>query len=202
MGRSLAGRRFTTPQVGARRRPSLPPMRIRDRTPRPGHCDGPNLALVEAETFRRGRTRRTFAVGDWVLGPRRPLLVRRLERRMQLQRQAEGRRPSAVLLQTLTRFLIDHFCNDDLKFRHDWAVSALATRGGQKKGGGFRWIVLTPDDQTSDPTLRQQGRKRFKSGGCRQLNAKTRCALIWRVGADGSDRRSCRIVWGLGKRPC
>ena len=94
-----------------------------------------------------------FAVGDWVLVARESqLLVRRLNRRMQLQRQAEGRRLPQLIAANVDTLLIVTSCNDDFNPARLERYLALAN-----EAGAIPVIVLTKVDQTADPApyLRQ-----------------------------------------------
>ncbi|MHA6327225.1 ribosome small subunit-dependent GTPase A [Roseivivax sp. CAU 1753] len=94
-----------------------------------------------------------FAVGDWVLVARETrLLVRRLNRRMQLQRKAEGRRQMQLIATNVDTLLIVTSCNDDFNPARLERYLALAN-----EAGAIPVIVLTKIDQTADaaPYLRQ-----------------------------------------------
>ena len=94
-----------------------------------------------------------FAVGDWVLVARETrLLVRRLTRRMQLQRKAEGRRQAQLIAANVDTLLIVTSCNDDFNPARLERYLALAY-----EAGAVPVIVLTKIDQTAEPAryLRQ-----------------------------------------------
>ena len=94
-----------------------------------------------------------FAVGDWVLVARETrLLVRRLNRRMQLQRKAEGRRQAQLIAANVDTLLIVTSCNDDFNPARLERYLALAN-----EAGAVPVIVLTKIDQTAEPAryLRQ-----------------------------------------------
>ena len=94
-----------------------------------------------------------FAVGDWVLVERETrLLVRRLTRRMQLQRKAEGRRQAQLIAANVDTLLIVTSCNDDFNPARLERYLALAY-----EAGAVPVIVLTKIDQTAEPAryLRQ-----------------------------------------------
>ncbi|WP_243254229.1 ribosome small subunit-dependent GTPase A [Sulfitobacter indolifex] len=94
-----------------------------------------------------------FAVGDWVLVARETrLLVRRLTRRMQLQRKAEGRRQAQLIAANVDTLLIVTSCNDDFNPARLERYLALAN-----EAGAVPVIVLTKIDQTAEPAryLRQ-----------------------------------------------
>jgi ribosome biogenesis GTPase len=87
-----------------------------------------------------------FAVGDWVLvAPETRLLVRRLNRRVQLQRKAEGRRQSQLIAANVDTLLIVTSCNDDFNPARLERYLALAN-----ESGATPVIVLTKIDQTDD----------------------------------------------------
>ncbi|WP_267897130.1 GTPase RsgA [Thalassococcus profundi] len=94
-----------------------------------------------------------FAVGDWVLvAPDTRLLVRRLHRRMLLQRKTEGRRQTQLIAANVDTLLIVTSCNDDFNPARLERYLALAN-----EAGAIPVIVLTKIDQTADPApyLRQ-----------------------------------------------
>jgi len=94
-----------------------------------------------------------FAVGDWVLvAPETRMLVRRLNRRMLLQRKTEGRRPTQLIAANVDTILIVTSCNDDFNPARLERYLALAN-----EAGATPVIVLTKIDQTADaaPYLRQ-----------------------------------------------
>ncbi|MEI4264126.1 ribosome small subunit-dependent GTPase A [Roseovarius sp. D0-M9] len=94
-----------------------------------------------------------FAVGDWVLvDPGTDLLVRRLNRRMLLQRKTEGSRPTQLIAANVDTLLIVTSCNDDFNPARLERYLALAN-----EAGATPVIVLTKIDQTADaaPYLRQ-----------------------------------------------
>jgi hypothetical protein len=94
-----------------------------------------------------------IAVGDWVLvAPETRLLVRRLNRRMLLQRRTEGRRPKQLIAANIDTLLIVTSCNDDFNPARLERYLALAN-----EAGATPVIVLTKIDQTADaaPYLRQ-----------------------------------------------
>jgi ribosome biogenesis GTPase len=88
-----------------------------------------------------------FAVGDWVLVDRETrLLVRLLDRRMQLQRKAEGRRLPQLIAANVDTLLIVTSCNDDFNPARLERYLALSN-----EAGATPVIVLTKIDQTADP---------------------------------------------------
>lgn len=94
-----------------------------------------------------------FAVGDWVLvDPGTCLLVRRLNRRMLLQRKTEGNRPMQLIAANVDTLFIVTSCNDDFNPARLERYLALAN-----EAGATPVIVLTKIDQTADaaPYLRQ-----------------------------------------------
>jgi ribosome biogenesis GTPase / thiamine phosphate phosphatase len=94
-----------------------------------------------------------FAVGDWVLVvPETRMLVRRLNRRMLLQRKTEGRRPTQLIAANVDTLLIVTSCNDEFNPARLERYLALAN-----EAGATPVIVLTKSDQTADaaPYLRQ-----------------------------------------------
>lgn len=123
----------------------LAPMRIatvhRDRvTAMSEH--GPMRLKLAAQTNTTD-----FAVGDWVLVARETrLLVRRLTRRMQLQRKAEGRRQAQLIAANVDTLLIVTSCNDDFNPARLERYLALAY-----EAGAVPVIVLTKIDQTAEP---------------------------------------------------
>jgi ribosome biogenesis GTPase len=87
-----------------------------------------------------------FAVGDWVLvDPGTRLLVRRLNRRMLLQRKTEGGRPTQLIAANIDTLLIVTSCNDDFNPARLERYLALAN-----EAGATLVIVLTKIDQTGD----------------------------------------------------
>lgn len=87
-----------------------------------------------------------FAVGDWVLvDPGTRLLMRRLNRRMLLQRKTEGRRPAQLIAANVDTLLIVTSCNDDFNPARLERYLALAN-----EAGATPVIVLTKIDQTAD----------------------------------------------------
>lgn len=94
-----------------------------------------------------------FAVGDWVLvDPGTRMLVRRLNRRMLLQRKTEGGRPTQLIAANVDKLFIVTSCNDDFNPARLERYLALAN-----EAGATPVIVLTKIDQTADatPYLRQ-----------------------------------------------
>ena len=94
-----------------------------------------------------------FAVGDWVLvDPDTRMLVRRLHRRMLLQRKTEGRRPTQLIAANVDTLLIITSCNDDFNPARLERYLALAN-----EAGATPVIVLTKIDQADDtaPYVRQ-----------------------------------------------
>lgn len=88
----------------------------------------------------------SFAVGEWVLVDRvTRLLVRRLNRRMQLQRKGEGRRQAQLIAANVDTLLIVTSCNDDFNLARLERYLALAN-----EAGATPVIVLTKIDQTAD----------------------------------------------------
>lgn len=129
----------------------LAPMRIatvhRDRVTAMSEL-GPMRLKLSAQTNTAD-----FAVGDWVLVARETrLLVRRLNRRMQLQRKAEGRRQAQLIAANVDTLLIVTSCNDDFNPARLERYLALAN-----EAGAVPVIVLTKIDQTTEPAryLRQ-----------------------------------------------
>lgn len=129
----------------------LAPMRIatvhRDRMTAMSEL-GPMRLKLAAQTNTAD-----FAVGDWVLVARETrLLVRRLNRRMQLQRKAEGRRQAQLIAANVDTLLIVTSCNDDFNPARLERYLALAN-----EAGAVPVIVLTKIDQTAEPAryLRQ-----------------------------------------------
>jgi len=116
-----------------------------------------------------------FAVGDWVLVAREDrLLVRRLERRMQLQRQAEGRRQAQLIAANVDTLLIVTSCNDDFNPARLERYLALAN-----EAGAVPVIVLTKIDQTPDPAPYVQQAQALQIGlEVVMLNAKTPDAAL------------------------
>lgn len=93
-----------------------------------------------------------FAVGDWVLvAPETRVLERRLTRRMQLERKAEGRRHMQLIAANVDTLFIVTSCNDDFNPARLERYLALAN-----EAGAVPVIVLTKIDQTSDPASYQQ----------------------------------------------
>lgn len=87
-----------------------------------------------------------FAVGDWVLvDPETRILVRRLNRRMLLQRKTEGSRPTQLIAANVDTLLIVTSCNDDFNPARLERYLALANEAGARPV-----IVLTKIDQTAD----------------------------------------------------
>jgi ribosome biogenesis GTPase / thiamine phosphate phosphatase len=87
-----------------------------------------------------------FAVGDWVLvDPETHMLVRRLNRRMLLQRKTEGGRPTQLIAANVDTLLIVTSCNDDFNPARLERYLALAN-----EAGATPVIVLTKIDQTAD----------------------------------------------------
>lgn len=87
-----------------------------------------------------------FAVGDWVLvDPETHMLVRRLSRRMLLQRKTEGGRPTQLIAANVDTLLIVTSCNDDFNPARLERYLALAN-----EAGATPVIVLTKIDQTAD----------------------------------------------------
>ena len=87
-----------------------------------------------------------FAVGDWVLvDPDTHMLVRRLNRRMLLQRKTEGGRPTQLIAANVDTLLIVTSCNDDFNPARLERYLALAN-----EAGATPVIVLTKIDQTAD----------------------------------------------------
>lgn len=87
-----------------------------------------------------------FAVGDWVLvNPETHILVRRLNRRMLLQRKTEGGRPTQLIAANVDTLLIVTSCNDDFNPARLERYLALAN-----EAGATPVIVLTKIDQTAD----------------------------------------------------
>ncbi len=87
-----------------------------------------------------------FAVGDWVLVDRETrLLVRRLNRRMQLRRKTEGRRQTQLIAANVDTLLIVTSCNDDFNPARLERYLALAI-----ESGATPVIVLTKIDQTAE----------------------------------------------------
>ena len=151
----------------------LAPMRIatvhRDRV----------TAMSELGPVRLKLSARTnttdFAVGDWVLVAREDrMLVRRLERRMQLQRQAEGRRQAQLIAANVDTLLIVTSCNDDFNPARLERYLALAN-----EAGAVPVIVLTKIDQTPDPAPYVQQAQALQAGlDVVTLNAKTPDAAL------------------------
>ena len=87
-----------------------------------------------------------IAVGDWVLvDPETRLLVRRLNRRMLLQRKTEGSRPTQLIAANVDTLLIVTSCNDDFNPARLERYLALVN-----ESGATPVIVLTKIDQTAD----------------------------------------------------
>ena len=123
----------------------LVPMRIatvhRDRVTAMSEL-GPVRVKLSAQTNTTD-----FAVGDWVLVAREDrLLVRRLNRRMQLRRKAEGRRQAQLIAANVDTLFIVTSCNEDLNPARLERYLALAN-----EAGAVPVIVLTKIDQTPDP---------------------------------------------------
>ena len=123
----------------------LAPMRIatvhRDRVTAMSEL-GPMRLKLSAQTNTTD-----FAVGDWVLVAREDrLLARRLNRRVQLQRKAEGRRQAQLIAANVDTLLIVTSCNEDFNPARLERYLALANEAGAVPA-----IVLTKIDQTSDP---------------------------------------------------
>jgi ribosome biogenesis GTPase len=109
---------------------------------------GPVRLTLSAQSYTSD-----IAVGDWVLAhPETRLLVRRLERRMLLQRKTEGSRPTQLIAANVDTLLIVTSCNDDFNPARLERYLALVN-----EAGATPVIVLTKIDQTADaaPYLRQ-----------------------------------------------
>jgi ribosome biogenesis GTPase / thiamine phosphate phosphatase len=90
-----------------------------------------------------------IAVGDWVLVDLwTRMLVRLLNRRMLLQRKAEGRRPTQLIAANVDTLLIVTSCNDDFNPARLERYLALAN-----EARATPVIVLTKIDQTADAAL-------------------------------------------------
>lgn len=101
---------------------------------------------VRLELSARANTT-DFAVGDWVLVERETrLLVRRLNRRMLLQRKTEGRGQTQLIAANVDTLLIVTSCNDDFNPARLERYLALAN-----EAGAIPVIVLTKIDQSADP---------------------------------------------------
>ena len=101
-----------------------------------------------------------FAVGDWVLvNPETRLLMRRLDRRMLLQRKTEGGRPTQLIAANVDTLLIVTSCNDDFNLARLERYLALAN-----EAGATPVIVLTKIDQTADAAPYLQQAKTLQQG--------------------------------------
>ncbi|WP_173487710.1 GTPase RsgA, partial [Aliiroseovarius sp. xm-m-354] len=123
----------------------LAPMRIatvhRDRVTAMSEL-GPVKLKLSAQTNTTD-----LAVGDWALVAREDrLLIRRLKRRMLLQRKAEGRRQAQLIAANVDTLFIVTSCNDDFNPARLERYLALAN-----EAGAVPVIVLTKIDQTADP---------------------------------------------------
>jgi ribosome biogenesis GTPase len=123
----------------------LAPMRIatvhRDRVTAMSEL-GPVKLKLSAQTNTTD-----LAVGDWTLVTREDcLLIRRLKRRMLLQRKAEGRRQAQLIAANVDTLFIVTSCNDDFNPARLERYLALAN-----EAGAVPVIVLTKIDQTADP---------------------------------------------------
>jgi ribosome biogenesis GTPase len=122
----------------------LSPMRIgsvhRDRVTAVSELGPVRLALSSQSNTT------DFAVGDWILvDPETRLLVRRLNRRMLLQRKTEGGRPTQLIAANVDTLLIVTSCNDDFNPARLERYLALAN-----EAGATPVIVLTKIDQTAE----------------------------------------------------
>jgi ribosome biogenesis GTPase / thiamine phosphate phosphatase len=89
-----------------------------------------------------------FAVGDWVLlEPDDPMLVRRLDRRSLLNRQAKGGRVPQLIAANVDTLFIVTSCNDDFNPARLERYLALANEAGTEPV-----IVLTKADKIDDAT--------------------------------------------------
>ncbi|SFS45189.1 ribosome biogenesis GTPase [Sulfitobacter marinus] len=89
-----------------------------------------------------------FAVGDWVLlEPDVPMLVRRLDRRSLLNRQAKGGRVPQLIAANVDTLFIVTSCNDDFNPARLERYLALANEAGTEPV-----IVLTKADKINDAT--------------------------------------------------
>lgn len=116
-----------------------------------------------------------FAVGDWVLVARDTrLLVRRLTRRMQLQRKAEGRRQAQLIAANVDTLFIVTSCNDDFNPARLERYLALAN-----EAGAVPVIVLTKIDQTAEPARYLRQAQALQTGlDAVMLNAKSPDAAL------------------------
>lgn len=106
------------------------------------------LGPVRLQLFAQSHTT-DFAVGDWVLvDPGTRSLVRRLNRRVLLQRKTEGRRQAQLIAANVDTLLIVTSCNDDFNPARLERYLALAN-----EAGATPVIVLTKIDQTADAAL-------------------------------------------------
>src|SRR5690606_17303382 len=87
-----------------------------------------------------------IALGDWVLvAPDTRVLVRRLNRRMLLQRKVVGRRPTQLIAANVDTLLIVTSCNDDFNPARLERYLALANEAGAPAV-----VVLIQSEQTAD----------------------------------------------------